>query len=431
MNNLIKINQYHLAVQTSGEVGVRLNYLAPDINDIVVKINDVTAPASAYEWRFNGVAVLTGQVLANSKLYWIGSMIAIDDVIELDYDVVSLDGNPPVEPQVIGDLIPDIDATHSIGSTAKQFLTAHFSSNTLYIGGQEVVFGPGGLITIDGQSGTPAPTPVASIPAQSNAPTQTPSNTPSNTPSSSPSNTPSNTPSQSMASLIMIANVPQFRFNNDDIRIDFENNGAALAADQRFNIDSAQTGGILDARLLEEMLDNAFADMNYGYNNNQDPYTTSPPITFSGAQYSNLGYYGNGIADPDVGQQLYNSNAVPLSGEGAAWVFLGVGNQYNDMLAAFTDVQLNGGTTRFIGWDAGGQVTEVLDIITDPILGLDQYWPLFKLEADANGYAQGNGNSHTHQITNTASGDILTWYMPDGLPAAQQFHGTYPGQGQI
>jgi hypothetical protein len=82
MNNLIKINQYHLAVQTSGEVGVRLNYLAPDINDIVVKINDVTAPASAYEWRFNGVAVLTGQVLANSKLYWIGSMIAIDDVIE-------------------------------------------------------------------------------------------------------------------------------------------------------------------------------------------------------------------------------------------------------------------------------------------------------------------------------------------------------------
>ena len=38
MNNLIKINQYHLAVQTSGEVGVRLNYLAPDINSVVVKI---------------------------------------------------------------------------------------------------------------------------------------------------------------------------------------------------------------------------------------------------------------------------------------------------------------------------------------------------------------------------------------------------------
>ena len=65
MNNLIKINQYHLAVQTSGEVGVRLNYLAPDINSVVVKINDATVLPVSYEWRFNDIAIVSGPVLAN------------------------------------------------------------------------------------------------------------------------------------------------------------------------------------------------------------------------------------------------------------------------------------------------------------------------------------------------------------------------------
>ena len=100
MNNLIKINQYHLAVQTSGEVGVRLNYLAPDINSVVVKINDATVLPVSYEWRFNDIAIVSGPVLANCKLYWTGADISIDDKIEIDYDTYSLDGNTPAQPPV-------------------------------------------------------------------------------------------------------------------------------------------------------------------------------------------------------------------------------------------------------------------------------------------------------------------------------------------
>ena len=151
MSYLIKVNQYHLAVQTGGEVGVRLNYIADDITNIVVRVNDILAPTSSYEWRFNDVAVTSGQVLANSKLYWTGPVIEIDDKIEIDYDTYSLDGNTPTQPPVIGDLVPNQDAAYNVGTADYQFNTAHFSSNTLYIGGQEVVFGPGGTITIDGQ----------------------------------------------------------------------------------------------------------------------------------------------------------------------------------------------------------------------------------------------------------------------------------------
>ena len=80
MSYLIKVNQYHLAVQTGGEVGVRLNYIADDITNIVVRVNDILAPTSSYEWRFNDVAVTSGQVLANSKLYWTGPVIEMSCV---------------------------------------------------------------------------------------------------------------------------------------------------------------------------------------------------------------------------------------------------------------------------------------------------------------------------------------------------------------
>lgn len=49
------------------------------------------------------------------------------------------------------------------------------------------------------------------------------------------------------------------------------------------------------------------------------------------------------------------------------------------------------------------------------------YYPLYRTETEANAHASGSGTAHTHEFGG------VTYYMPNGLPTDEQFHGTFIG----
>ena len=106
-------------------------------------------------------------------------------------------------------------------------------------------------------------------------------------------------------------------------------------------------------------MDAAWEDYNWGN------YPLNPPLTFNGLG-SAIGYYGTGNGNPQVGDQLYDGSGNPISGASAVLVSTNSSTDFNDFLNDFSDVQLNGGTVRFIGWNNSGEVVEVLDITVVP-----------------------------------------------------------------
>ena len=155
-------------------------------------------------------------------------------------------------------------------------------------------------------------------------------------------------------SLNLMSNVAQFNFNNSDIKDDFANNNNTNIG--LFNIFTEQTNGVLNTSLLQDLMDAAYDD----YNN--ENYTQNPPLRIDGVGGGGVGYYGQGISDPVIGDQLYDYNGNTISGAGARYVSRISSTLFTDMVQDFADKQLNGGTFRFIGWDSSGIVRDIQDI---------------------------------------------------------------------
>ena len=156
-------------------------------------------------------------------------------------------------------------------------------------------------------------------------------------------------------SLNFIANTPIFKFNNNDIRAEFYNNSLTQPINQIFSLELAHTNGVLDSTVLQNLMDAAYEDYNYG------SYPLNPPLYIDGVG-NTRGYYGPGIGDPQVGQQLYDYNGNQINSASATYVYRGSSGLFTDMRDDFADKQLNGGTFRFIGWNSSGVVVNVIDI---------------------------------------------------------------------
>ena len=199
------------------------------------------------------------------------------------------------------------------------------------------------------------------------------------------------------------------------------------AVSQRFNMSEAQSNGQLDVVNLEALLDNAFADYNYGYDDIGSPYNPNPPLVLAGSDANAVSHYGQ----LQIGTQLLDQAQQPMSGPDARYISTSGSTSYQDNENEFRDAQLMGGQFTFIAWDASGQVTDIRAIEIDKALGLEGYWPLFKTEQQASAYPGGNGTAHQHQFQNTESLFTMTWWMPSGLQPGAYFHGDYPGQFNI
>jgi hypothetical protein len=199
------------------------------------------------------------------------------------------------------------------------------------------------------------------------------------------------------------------------------------ALSPRFNMSAAQSNGILDIVNLEALLDNAYADYNFGYDDQGSPYNPNPPIFLGGSDGNPISHYGQ----LQLGTQLLDEAQQPMPGPDARYISTSGSTSLADNEDEFRYAQQNGGEFTFIAWDASGQVTDYKTIEIDNALGLKGYWPLFKTELEAKGYIGGNGSAHEHQFQNTDSPYTLTWYMPSGLQPNEYFHGNYPGQFSI
>ena len=154
-------------------------------------------------------------------------------------------------------------------------------------------------------------------------------------------------------SLTFLPNVSQFKFNNNDIRADHYNNGSTNPAQQLFNIYTEQTNGALNESVFQSLMDDAWDD----YNN--ENYPQNPPVYIFGTGANTIGCYG----EPGVGKQLYDIGGTPISfGAGAAYIDVNDPADLGEMITNFADVQLNGGTVKFIGWDSSGVIVDILDI---------------------------------------------------------------------
>ena len=185
-------------------------------------------------------------------------------------------------------------------------------------------------------------------------PTQTVTQTPTITLSSTPTSTPTPTPT-TVPQLNFMANTPIFRFNNSDILNEFNNSPTLY--NYSFGVEkTVSSNGLLDVTLLQSLMDAAYEDYNYG------SYPVNPPLYINGVG-NTIGYYGSGINNPQVGEQLYgyNGNAYNL-GAGGTYVPLVSTTTMNDMNQDFGSKQLNGGTFRFIAWNSSGVVTDIQDI---------------------------------------------------------------------
>lgn len=154
-------------------------------------------------------------------------------------------------------------------------------------------------------------------------------------------------------SLNFIPNTTQFKFNNSDIKDEFANNNNINIG--LFNIFTEQTNGVLNTSLLQDLMDAAYDD----YHN--ENYIQNPPLKIDSLG-GTIAYYGQGISDPVIGDQLYDYNGNTISGAGARYVSRISSTLFSDMTQDFADKQINGGTFRFIGWDSSGIVRDIQDI---------------------------------------------------------------------
>jgi hypothetical protein len=132
-----------------------------------------------------------------------------------------------------------------------------------------------------------------------------------------------------------------------------------------FSFGQTLTDGLLDTTLIQNLLDDA-------YYFEQDPSISTWPQLIA-HPYGGATYFGPGIGQVQVGQQLYDGNTTnPWTQDpesryeaGAAQVSLIDGgvqvNNGPDMVTENQEWQQNGGTIRVIAWDDNGIVTDVQD----------------------------------------------------------------------
>ena len=135
-----------------------------------------------------------------------------------------------------------------------------------------------------------------------------------------------------------------------------------------FSFTNTLDNGLLDTTLIQNLLDDAYAF-------EQDPSIVTGPQLTVGA-YGGATYFGPGIGQVQVGQQLYDGYSTnPYTQDsssnyaaGAAQVSLiEGGNSYVQapggprMGTENQEWQQNGGTIRVIAWDDNGIVTDVQD----------------------------------------------------------------------
>ena len=202
-------------------------------------------------------------------------------------------------------------------------------------------------------SNCPSPTPTPTV---TQTPTITSTLTQTVTPTLSVTPTLTQTPTVTPPpQLNFMANTPIFKFNNSDILNEF--NTSPTLYNYSFGVGTTvSSNGLLDVTLLQSLMDAAYEDYNYG------SYPVNPPLYINGVG-NTLGYYGSGINNPQVGDQLYDyyGNNYNL-GAGGTYVPLVSTITMNDMNQDFGSKQLNGGTFRFIAWNASGVVTDIQDI---------------------------------------------------------------------
>jgi hypothetical protein len=222
---------------------------------------------------------------------------------------------------------------------------------------------PGPTATEVPPTATPAPTPTAT-------PTATPAPTPTATPTATATATPTATPPPPQEWNILLMS-GGFSFNG--LHWQTANNGSSYDNIPSNNISgfsftNTLDNGLLDTTLIQNLLDDA-------YTFEQDPSIATWPQLRMGA-YGGATYFGPGIGQVQVGQQLYDGYSThPYTQDsssnyaaGAAQVSLiEGGNSYVQtpggprMETENQEWQQNGGTIRVIAWDDNGIVTDVQD----------------------------------------------------------------------
>jgi len=217
---------------------------------------------------------------------------------------------------------------------------------------------------------TPVPDPTATdVPD----PTATPVPDPTATDVPDPTATPTPTAPQEWNILLMSSG---FSFNG--LHWQTANNGGSYDNIPSNNISgfsftNTLNNGLLDTTLIQNLLDDA-------YTFEQDPLIATWPQLMVGP-YGGATYFGPGIGQVQVGQQLYDGYSTnpytqdPSSNNAAGAAQISLiegGNSYVQvsggprMGTENQEWQQNGGTIRLIAWDDNGIVTDVQDFTVSP-----------------------------------------------------------------